>query len=60
MYLGGDMPYFMKNEDWYYFDDKEEIYKPTMNAPEKAVRSIDRFNKEHTGYDENGNRWSDY
>ena len=55
-----DMPYFMKNEDWFYFDEKEEIYKPTEHAPIEAVKSIEKFNSEHTGIDENGNHWTDF
>lgn len=61
MYIANeDMPYFMKNPDWFYFDEDEEIYKPTKAAPQKAKDSINRFNAEHTGADENGNQWTDF
>lgn len=53
-------PYFMKNDDWYYFDGENEMYKPTPIAPPKAIKSIEDFNKKHTGYDEDGNKWSDF
>lgn len=61
MYFGaGSLPYFMKNKEWFYFDEVEHIYKPTEKAPRRAVDSIKKFNSEHTGVDENGNRWADF
>lgn len=36
-------PYFMKNEDWYYFDEKNCRYVLTDKAPEKAVKSYKEF-----------------
>lgn len=41
-----DMPYFMTNKDWYYYDEKEEIYKLTDKAPQKAIDSYKEFYKE--------------
>lgn len=32
-------PYFLTNEDWYYFDEKECRYFLTDEAPEKARKS---------------------
>lgn len=43
-----DMPYFMENEEWYYFDYKKGKFVLTDKAPEKAVESYKDFydNKE--------------
>lgn len=35
------MPYFMENEDWYYFDGKR--FCLTDKAPESAKKSLDEF-----------------
>lgn len=39
-------PYFMTNEKWYYFDEKEWKYKLTKEAPAKAVKSYKDFYRE--------------
>lgn len=39
-----DIPYFMQNDDWYYFDG--EKYVLTNNAPEKAKISLVDFYKQ--------------
>ena len=36
-----DMPYFMKNKDWYYFDGERFVI--TENAPEEAKESLEKF-----------------
>lgn len=36
-------PYFMKNKEWYYFDEKEFCYKLTDKAPEEAKKSYKEF-----------------
>ena len=36
-----DMPYFMTNDDWYYFDGKK--YVLTENAPKDAMDSLEQF-----------------
>ena len=36
-------PYFMKNKDWYYFDEKEFKYQLTDKAPDKAKESYKEF-----------------
>ena len=41
-----DMPYFMENDDWYYFDFEEGKYKLTDEAPEEAKESYVEFCKE--------------
>lgn len=38
-----NMPYFMTNKDWYYYDEDEEIYKLTDKATEKAKQSYYEF-----------------
>lgn len=37
------VPYFYTNEEWFYYDEKEEMYKLTSEAPEEAIRSYYRF-----------------
>ena len=39
-----DMPYFMENPEWYYFDGVKFVV--TENAPEKAKESLNEFYKE--------------
>lgn len=36
-------PYFMENEEWFYFDEDEVLYKLTDKAPEKAKESYRQF-----------------
>ena len=36
-----DMPYFMTNESWYYFDGEKFVL--TEEAPEKAKESLEQF-----------------
>ena len=50
-------PYFMENEDWYYFDEEEWCYRLTDKAPKEAIESYIDFYTEETGVDENGNVW---
>ena len=38
-----DEPYFMTNEEWYYFEAKDNIYKLTDVAPDKAIESYKEF-----------------
>lgn len=38
-----DKPYFMTNEEWFYFDEAEWCYKLTDKAPEKAVQSYKEY-----------------
>lgn len=40
-----DMPYFMENEKWYYFDYSKRRYMLTKDAPKKAQKSYDEFYK---------------
>ena len=41
-----DQPYFMTNEEWYYFDYKENKHKITDKAPEKAKKSYNEYYKQ--------------
>lgn len=43
-------PYFLENEEWYYFDEEDFCYKLKKDAPEEAVKSYKEFYKEF--YDE--------
>lgn len=38
-----EIPYFMRNEDWYYFDEEEFRYKLTDKATPEAVESYNSF-----------------
>jgi hypothetical protein len=38
-----DMPYFMTNEEWYYFDWNEMIYKLTDKATQEAKESYEEY-----------------
>lgn len=33
------VPYFLTNKEWYYYDEKEEKFKLTDKATEKAKKS---------------------
>ena len=41
-----DVPYFFTNKEWYYYDEKEEIYKLTDKAPKEAIDSYNEFYEE--------------
>ena len=38
-----DMPYFMENEEWYYFDIEQRRYVLTDSAPENAKASYKEY-----------------
>lgn len=40
------IPYFMKNKEWYYFDEDDFMYKLTDKAPEEAKKSYNEYYKE--------------
>ena len=42
------VPYFMNNEEWYYYDWDEMKYKLTDKAPSEAIKSYKEFYKEGT------------
>lgn len=37
---------FLQNEDWYYFDEKEKIFKLTDKAPTQVIEFYNNFYKE--------------
>jgi hypothetical protein len=41
-----DMPYFMENEEWFYFDPKKQRFVLTENATEKARKSYREYYEE--------------
>ena len=52
-------PYFMSNEDWYYFDEKEWKYKLTDKAPLAAIDSYNEFYGVTTDVGGYGIVWND-
>ena len=40
------MPYFMENDEWYYFDYQAKKYVLTEKAPKRARESYAEFYKE--------------
>lgn len=40
-----ERPYFLENEEWYYYDEKEEMFKLTDKASPKAIDSYNEFYK---------------
>lgn len=41
------MPYYMENEEWYYYDEIKKKYILTEKAPLKAIHSYKRFDWEY-------------
>lgn len=41
-----EKPYFMENQDWYYYDEEEGVLKLTKNATKKAKESYLEFYSE--------------
>lgn len=39
-------PYFMKNKEWYYWDENEWKYKLTDKASQEAIESYKKFYKD--------------
>ena len=37
------MPYFLKHDKWFYYDEKIEMYNLTDEAPKKAIKSYNEF-----------------
>lgn len=38
-------PYFLKNKDWYYYDNKNYCYRLTKKATKEAKASYDKYYK---------------
>lgn len=51
-------PYFLSNKEWYYFDEREFLYKLTDKAPEEAIKSYKEFYKDNFREDKNGEIWA--
>ena len=50
--LKAEKPYFMTNEDWYYYDVKSFKCKLTDKAPKEAIDSYNEYyNDESEEYD---------
>lgn len=45
-------PFFLKNKNWYIFNEKECRYELTKKAPKEAIESYEKFYKdlENTKY----------
>lgn len=41
--LKADIPYFLTNKDWYYYDMDTGRYKLTNKAPQKAIDSYNKY-----------------
>ncbi len=41
--MKANMPYFMKNKDWYYFDEADFCYKLTKKLRQKPYNPMMRF-----------------
>lgn len=53
-----EKPYFLSNEEWYYYDRKEHCYKLTDKAPAEAIES---YKKAYEALDEtrkNHKQWN--
>lgn len=37
---------FMTNAEWFYFDDKEQLFKLTDKAPQEAIDSYNEYYRE--------------
>ncbi len=42
-----EVPYFITNDEWYYYDEEEEIYKLTDKAPKEAIESYEEYYSEN-------------
>ena len=42
-----DMPYFMENNEWFYFDFENKKFRLTSSAPPEAKESYNEFYHEH-------------
>ena len=38
-----EIPYFLTNEKWYFYDEEDFCYKLTKEAPEEAKESYNEF-----------------
>lgn len=47
-------PYFMENDEWFYYDEEEGICKLTDKAPQKAIESYKEFYDDDDDYYDDG------
>ncbi len=52
-----EIPYFIQNKDWYYWDKEDWRYKLTDKAPKEATQNYIEFYFEEIWVDENGEVW---
>lgn len=45
-----DEPYFMSNEDWYYYDKEKRTFVLTDSAPKSAIESYKEYYKKIKTY----------
>ena len=50
-------PYFLENDNWFYFDEEDWCFKLTDKAPKEAIESYIDFYSEEIEVDENGDVW---
>lgn len=41
--MDSEVPYFITNEDWYYYDEDDEMYKLTDKATNEAIKSYNEY-----------------
>ena len=46
-----EKPYFLTNEEWFEYDEKNKKYILTDKAPEKAKKSYNEFYEKLDGYE---------
>lgn len=52
--MRSELPFFMKNSDWYYTSEDEPKYLLTEKATPEAVKSYNEFYSDDIVEDENG------
>lgn len=41
--MDAEKPYFMKNKEWYFYDEENDIFTMTDKAPIEAIASYEAF-----------------
>ena len=41
--MTSETPFYMTNNEWYYFDKENWCYRLTDKAPEEAIKSYNEF-----------------
>ena len=50
-------PYFLENDNWFYFDEEDWCFKLTDKAPKEAVESYIEFYSEEIEAEEDSDIW---